>query len=193
MLSAVEAASMSNLDGMTFFGLCRRPPAAWRPLTSPRWRHRPHPGTRRLQEGAEPARRRRSLVVGRYSGARRRSTPSPTRSSDAPYSGTSSPWAGRSRASRLSRPCSPAARTANTSLYIRWNNNNNNSHDNVYGTARTANTGPIYKISYDLSHDYCKLIVRSTTYAVVVWMNFGGFGEFGELKRAEISLKNTVS
>jgi len=39
--------------------------------------------------------------------------------------------------------------------------------------------GPIYKISYDLSHDYRKFIVRSTYDS--------------DLKRAEISLRNIVS
>ena len=39
--------------------------------------------------------------------------------------------------------------------------------------------GPIYKISYDLSYDYRKFIVRST------------YGS--DLKRAEISLRNIVS
>ena len=39
--------------------------------------------------------------------------------------------------------------------------------------------GPIYKISYDLSYDYRKFIVRSTYDS--------------DLKRAEISLRNIVS
>ena len=39
--------------------------------------------------------------------------------------------------------------------------------------------GPIYKISYDLSYDYRKFIVRSTY--------------DGDLKRAEISLRNIAS
>jgi len=39
--------------------------------------------------------------------------------------------------------------------------------------------GPIYKISYDLSHDYRKIIVRST--------------DDSDLNRAEISLRNIVS
>jgi len=39
--------------------------------------------------------------------------------------------------------------------------------------------GPIYKISYDLSYDYLKFIVRSTYDS--------------DLKRAEISLRNIVS
>jgi len=39
--------------------------------------------------------------------------------------------------------------------------------------------GPIYKISYDLSYDYSKFIVRSTYDS--------------DLKRAEISLRNIVS
>jgi len=38
--------------------------------------------------------------------------------------------------------------------------------------------GPIYKISYDLSYDYRKFIVRSTYDS--------------DLKRAEISLRNIV-
>jgi len=39
--------------------------------------------------------------------------------------------------------------------------------------------GPIYKISYDLAYDYRKFIVRSTYDS--------------DLKRAEISLRDTVS
>ena len=39
--------------------------------------------------------------------------------------------------------------------------------------------GPIYKISYDLSYDYFKFIVRSTYDS--------------DLKRAEISLRNIIS
>ena len=49
----------------------------------------------------------------------------------------------------------------------------------VRPTLRETTTGSIYKISYDLSYDYRKCIVRSTYDS--------------DLKRAEISLWNIVS
>jgi len=51
----------------------------------------------------------------------------------------------------------------------------------VYWTASTSHLlrGPVYKISYDLSYDYRKFIVRSTYDS--------------DLERAEIFLRNIVS
>ena len=46
-------------------------------------------------------------------------------------------------------------------------------------TSAVSTRGPVYKISYDLSYDYLKIIVRSTYYSY--------------LKRAKISLRNIVS
>ena len=51
--------------------------------------------------------------------------------------------------------------------------------ESMYHKIAVLATGPIYKISYDLSQDYLKFVVRSTYDS--------------DLKRAKISLRNIVS
>jgi len=53
------------------------------------------------------------------------------------------------------------------------------AHIDVIDLVKLRFWGPIYKISYDLSYDYRKFIVRSTYDS--------------DLKHAEISLRNIVS